>query len=108
MAAYPSLPQGSAGEEFADDLRADRSVAGGVKVRAFYTGTKRIFYVKHPNLTAAQRTTLTNFYNANRLLTFTFTWGGDGVTYTCVFGSGPRYDYTKGPLANASLTILER
>jgi hypothetical protein len=109
MAAYPTLPLGSgSGEDWLDDLSADRSESGKVKVRAFYPTKKRRFTVRHPGLTLAQRNTLETFYNANRLLTFTFTWAADGLTYTCVFGGPVKFDYPgRGPLGNATVTLLE-
>ena len=108
MAAYPTLPQqiGST-EAWADDLVPDRSVSGGVKVRAFYTGVKRKFTVKHW-LNATDLATLKTFYTTNRLLTFTFVWAGDGQTYTCVFGAPPTYSVATPLNTDVTVVILEQ
>lgn len=116
MESYPSYPQltGSV-EEWVDDLVADRSVAGGVKVRAMFTSRKRRFRLKH-RMTAAEIYTsyagsapnaLKTFYDANRLLTVTFTWAGDSVAYTCLFGGPPRITF-QGPYADVEVELLQQ
>jgi hypothetical protein len=116
MAAYPSYPQlyGSV-EEWVDDLVADRSVSGGVKVRAMFTSRKRRFRLRH-NLTAAEVYTsyggsasnaLKTFYDTNRLLTVTFTWAGDSVAYTCLFAGAPRITFN-GPRADVEVELLQQ
>jgi len=94
MAAYPLtnvLRKGSQ-EEWLDDLVADRTVNGAVKVRALYSGKKRRFILHHL-LNSTERATLQTFYDTNRLLTITMTWPVDNVTYTCVFAKPPHLSH---------------
>lgn len=90
MAAYPSYNQaiGSIRDEV-DDRTIDQDVGGGVHVRAFFTARKSKFMIKHW-LTPTQWADLLDFYDDNRLATFTFVWAVDNATYTCVFGAAPR------------------
>jgi len=94
MAAYPLtnvLRKGSQ-EEWLDDIVADRTVNGSVKVRALYSAKKRRFILRHL-LNATERASLQTFYDANRLLNITLVWPVDGVTYTCVFAKAPNLSH---------------
>lgn len=95
MSAYPTLsynPSQSSAETLLDDLQVDRASNGKPKVRAFYTTPKKSFNVIHEGLTAAERTTLLDFYAANRLVSFDFVWAADGLTYSCLFSAPPKSD----------------
>jgi hypothetical protein len=108
VAAYPSLAQWTGSkDEWTDDIVLDRAVSGGVKARAFFTAKKRRFTLKH-RLTAADRTTLETFYNANRLLAVTLTWAGDGNNYTCLFEQPPRFEYIGSGLSDAEVSLAEQ
>ena len=91
MAAYPSYNQvlGSL-QNVLDDRVLDQDVNGAVHIRSFFPSRISQFMVKH-YLTPAQLATLLAFYDTNRLLTFTFVWYVDNVTYTCVFGAPPKF-----------------
>ena len=107
MAAYPLvnvLRRGST-EEWIDDLVADRTVNGSVKVRALYSVKKRRFILRHL-LNAAERATLQTFYNTNRLLTITLVWPVDGITYTCVFAKAPHLSHGS-VLSDVDVELLE-
>jgi len=108
MAAYPSHAQliGST-EEWVDDVVLDRSVSGTVKARGFFTAKKRRFSVRHV-LGATDRGTFQTFYNANRLLAVTFTWTGDGVTYTCLIEGPPRYVYIGNGWTDVDVKLIEQ
>lgn len=104
MATYPSLaPIDGSAVTWVDDLVADRAADGTVKVRAFYSGRKAAFSLKH-YLTLAQVDTLLTFYDTNRLLAFDFTWPGSAspVSYSCKFTGPPKMEFTG---ANASVTV---
>jgi hypothetical protein len=75
-------------EEWQDDLLVERSVSGKAKARALYPAKKRRFSVQH-RMTSAQYGDFKTFYDSYRLLSFTFTWAGDGNAYTCIFGAAP-------------------
>lgn len=93
MAAYPTFDCGQAigsTEDILDDLQVDRASNGTPRIRAFYSATKKQFSVLHPYATSAEKVALDAFYAANRLISFTFVWAGDGATYTCYFAAPPR------------------
>ena len=92
MAMYPvALPFNEDSAEAAlDDLQIVRAMDGSAKVYGFYTASKKTFAISHHNLTVASKAILDNFYQANRFLTFSFTWV-DGVVYTCAFRVAPQY-----------------
>ena len=88
--AYPSILYSyESSEDQFDDLAVDRASNGAARVRAFYTGRKRRFTLVHELLSSTDRDTLTNYYDANRLLSFSMTWA-DGATYTCIFAAAPK------------------
>lgn len=117
MASYPSYPQlVDSREEWVDDVVADRAVAGGVKVRAFFTARKRRFILKH-RLTKAQVYTdylgtaanaLATFYDANRLATVDLTWTPNGVSYTCLFAGAPRVTWINPNVADVEVELLQQ
>jgi len=117
MASYPGFKQllGSS-EEWVDDLVADRSVAGGVKVRAMFTARKRVFKLKHRLTTTEVFTSfggstsnaLDTFYDTNRLLAVTFTWAGDSTVYTCLFGRSPRITWDNVGLADVEVELWQQ
>lgn len=109
MANYPSFPfllDGS-GEEWIDDINADRSVSGGVKVRSFFTAKKRRFTLSHL-LNASDRSTLQSFYDTNRILLVTLTWTPDGQTYDVLFDGPPKFDYLTPTLARVTVKLLQQ
>lgn len=99
MSAFPTLaynPELSSDEEVLDDLQVFRASNGKARVHAFFTAPKKRFSIVWDSLTATDKGTIQTFYAANRLLTFTFTWVGDGVTYTCIFSGAPKYQVVAG------------
>lgn len=93
MSTYPTFGCGQAigsTEDILDDLQVDRASNGTPRIRAIYSATKRQFSVLHPCATAAEKAALDAFYAANRLISFSFVWAGDGVTYTCYFAAPPK------------------
>lgn len=106
MAAYPSLPITYESEEDRiDGFVALRATNGKLKVRKLMAGEKNEWTIQH-NLTSAQRTTLENFYQANKLLTFDFTFPNIG-TFTCKFMTAPKYKSMDGGWYKATLRIGE-
>ena len=110
MATYPAafkqLGAGSV-EEWVDDVSLDRAVGGSVKARAFYTAKKRKFTVRHV-LNTADRATFQTFYNTNRVLAVTFTWTGDGQTYTCLFDGPPKVQSLTATLTQIDVKLVEQ
>jgi hypothetical protein len=107
MAAYPSTLTVLAEYE---ETRIDgfvglRATNGKLKVRKLMDGEKQEWTILH-NLTSADRTTLENFYQANKYLSFDFTFPGVG-TYTCKFLSAPKYRSIPGGWFKCSVRIGE-
>lgn len=73
------LPRDGREEDYAGD--------GSGRVRKLYAD-KSDFTIKHPQLIAADVTTLLAFYAANPTVKIDFTWPEDGLVYTVVFGKG--------------------
>lgn len=108
MANYPSFLQTRVSDEqILDDIVIDRAVNGGVKARAFYTARKKVFRIRHKCLLAADRATLDAFYEANRLITFTFTWAADDVAYTCLFSGPIKYTRAGGGRWEADVNMVQ-
>jgi hypothetical protein len=108
MAAYPSFGQLiESAEEWIDDIVLDRAVGGSVKSRAFFAAKKRRFVVRH-TLNATDYGTLQTFYNTNRALAVTLTWGGDGQAYTCLFEGAPKINYLSGALRHVEVRLVEQ
>lgn len=90
MATYPSYKQALGSTRVGlDDRVLDSDVNGAVHIRAFFPARVSGFALKH-FLNPTEWAALLAFYDANRLVTFSFTWDEDNATYTCVFGSVPR------------------
>lgn len=110
MATYPFAASAqllTSAEQWVDDIKADRAVDGTGYVRVFYPAKKHQFALRH-TLNATDLATFRSFYDTNRGLTWTLTWGGDGNTYTCVFSSGVKVTYLGNGLANVEATALEQ
>lgn len=90
MAAYPDFGQVVAGgEDVVDEVLVDRASNGTVNLRGI-APARRAWRIQHLE-PAASVATHQAFYAANRLVSFDFTWARDGVTYSAVFASRPRY-----------------
>lgn len=88
MPSYPaSLPQSAEStEEWSDPLLISYSRAGSVKARRLQGAKKRVFTIRHKNLTATQVASLETFYNANRSSAFDFAWNDSpATTYSVIF-----------------------
>jgi len=85
MATYPTLPTKSGSDpKPATGPDIDRAEDGTARARSY--GLDKVdIPLNHPFMTAAQKTTLANFYNANRLIKFDYVSLSDGVTYSCLF-----------------------
>lgn len=110
MATYPTFthaPSQESAEALIDDLMVDRASNGTPRVRALFTTPKKAFSVVHQGASAAEKATLEAFYTTNRLLSITFVWAGDGVTYTCKFAAPPRYQVAPGLRWNITTELLQ-
>lgn len=107
MAAYPTtIPiTYESTPSRVDGFVALRATNGKLKVRKLMSGEKNEWEVAH-DLTGAQRTTLEAFYQANKYLTFDFTWPGVG-TFTCKFMSAPVYTDMPGGWYKCKVKIGE-
>jgi hypothetical protein len=105
--SYPSYNQllGSSAD-FVDDRQIDQDVDGEVHVRSFFASRKSHFVVKHA-LTRAEYQDLLDFYDANRLTSFTFTWNLDGADYTVLFMTPPKCDTSLGTRLSVSVELRQ-
>lgn len=112
MPSYPSaLPQSAdSTEEWTDPLLVSYARSGGVKARRLQTAKKRVFVVRHQFLTAAQVSTLENFYNSNRTSAFDFAWNDSPATaYSVVFAdtNGLQFLRTAGNYYAVAVRLAE-
>lgn len=88
MATYPTLPISSQSKRITRDGREEDIVGDGkIRVRKLHDD-RYDFEIHHPQLTSAQRSTLSTFYTTNLIIPFDFVWPADGVTYSVRFGKG--------------------
>lgn len=107
MATYPSFGQlATTTDPYDDDIRVDRAVDGTAKARAFYSGRKHHFVVKHL-LTSTDFATLLAFYDANRTIEVDFVWAQDGATYQCLFAGAPKTSFASGVYVDVEVTLVE-
>ncbi len=91
MPTYPVMGQGIDSTEVLVDLAmSERGNSNVLRKRDFSTSDKRVFTITHI-VNSTDRVTLYNFYTTNRLVSFDFTWVGNGVTYTCMFTAPPSF-----------------
>jgi hypothetical protein len=106
MALYPSFIALVGSRQIDDDgLRVDRAESGKPRFQSFYSQTWRAFDVQH-ELDNTEKATLEAFYNANKYVTFTFRWDGDGVVYTCRFAGHPEFNPSQGGYWLARVPML--
>lgn len=72
-----------------------RATNGAMKVRCLATTEKTDFRLKHL-VNAAQKTTLEDFYQANKFLNVSLVGPEDGVTYITRFVAAPQYQRLGG------------
>ena len=96
MADFPSLPQGhrSSWEPDAGN-RNTVTMGGAVRTRRLYTSPVYSGTIVVQCYSESDRTTLEDFYAANRDIEFTFTYDADpsGVTYTCRFMNSIQWEW---------------
>jgi hypothetical protein len=112
MASYPTFPQLTSAPPPVnrDDLAVDEAMNGGVKARAYFAAVKHRFTIHHV-LNATDYATLVSFYNANRLLSFSFTFQRNGGTAypTCIFAAPIKELTQESPgLVRVEVTIFEQ
>ncbi len=108
MADYPSTLKVS-NKSFAKPVNgviSDRGSDGTLRGRILH-GDKLEFTIVHFHLTSSEVTTLKNFYDTNRGLSFNFTWVVDGETYTCMFLGKPQYTVLAGTARKAVVKLGE-
>lgn len=107
MAAYPDLYIAYQSDpEPIGSIVIDRSEDGTGRGRAI-SADKMQFSLLHEFLTAAQKTTLSAFYTANRLIPFDYTSASDGVTYSCIFSGAIKYERQPGDYWHATVLMEE-
>ncbi len=88
--AYPTLMILEESEASTEaGITPQRATNGALKSRRLYSSDKTDFTVVHM-LTRAERDTLTTHYTSNRDAEFSFTWPGDGTTYTVRYSGAPQ------------------
>ena len=86
--AYPSYAQDVGSTVSFEDGRVGyRSESGKMMASTLYADVERTFSVKH-TLSDDDVGALKDFYKANLVTEFDFTWALDGATYSVVFGPG--------------------
>lgn len=94
MSAYPALQSlRSTQTERNSGHEPKRATNGTLKVRRLFTAEKTDFRIEHL-LDSAQKTTLENFYQANKDANVDFTGPEDGATYVVCFVAPPLYRKT--------------
>lgn len=108
MATYPTLPTRAGGDpQPIDSIEIDRAGDGSARGRSLYSSDKARFSLEHPWLTAAQKSTLSAFYTANRLIPFNYISGMSGATHSCLFSKPPAYTYQRGGYWTAKVEMEE-
>lgn len=97
MAAYPTLPWMRAGttSSRASGVEPVRASNGVLKVRRLFDADKLDLQLEHW-LSPAQKTTLDDFYLAQRDFNVTVTAPDDGAAYTMRFADVPQYEWRVG------------
>lgn len=106
MAAYPTLKteRGSDPQPI-NGFAIDRAEDGTGRGRNFHASDKVKFVITHPSITAAEKTTLSDFYTANRLLAFDYTSPADSVSRSCVFAAPIEWEHHAGNRYTARVEI---
>lgn len=89
MATYPSYVQIAPTRDIPEDgIVVDRADSGRPRFRSFYPATQVSFEVVH-EVESAEKEAIKAFFQANKLVPFTFTYEGDNQTYNCRFAGNP-------------------
>lgn len=108
MPTYPTLrtEYGSSKSTNVDRV-VDRATNGSARARIFFTSTKASFSLKHNAITSAEKVTFETFHLTNLSAVFSYTFPGDGLTYTCLFASEPTYTPVPGNRWDISVELIE-
>lgn len=105
--AYPSFAQLVGSQmRIVSDRRVVRDTGGGVRASSYYDEIKRAFTVRHL-LDSTDLGTLMTFFAANLTASFDFTWSGDAVTYTVIFGAAGVRVTPGGPMHEVDVDLEE-
>jgi hypothetical protein len=111
MATFPTLsiaPGLDSTETTLDDLETDRATNGAPRSRSFYTLPKKKFDLVFSGCNATDKAAVEAFYSANKIISFSFTWVADGVTYTCYFSKpAPQYRPLPGMFWRIGITLVQ-
>jgi hypothetical protein len=108
MASYGTWQQlAGSTEEWIDDIAIDRAANGATKARAFFTAKKRRFTLKHL-MDATDRGALQTFYDSYRTAANTFTWSGDGASYTVLFESAPTISHLGSRWSEVTVRLVQQ
>jgi hypothetical protein len=90
MAAYPNVPLIlQSVERRRDPVLLSTALNGAPKIRRLYDRPRRSFNLVHRGLTDAQKKTIDDFYDANRMTTMQVTWPCvGGVVYSLLEETG--------------------
>lgn len=106
MAAYPTLPTlMDSVPERDSGIVARRATNGALKMRADWPSDKTTFRLVY-RLKPGDWATLLAFYQANKLSDVTYTWPGDGRSYTVRFANRPQERRGDG-FFEVSVTLME-
>lgn len=110
MAVYPTLRTSPGSDPRpVDNIQIERASDGTARSRITSADKMEFPSIKHEGITSAERTTLEDFYAANRLVPFTY---NDPSTtpptaYTCLFAARPRYARQAGDYWDVTVSLVE-
>lgn len=108
MADYPALPTECGSEPSPiTKIDIDRAEDGTARARSFHPTDKHGMTLEHKALDSTDKTTLADFYTANRLIPFGYTSPADGVARTCIFAGPPEWIAEPGERWTAKVKIEE-
>ena len=111
MATYPAFPQlRSSRFEPDSNIMTDVSDGGTIRQRHMWSSSVYSGNIYHALYTEAEVQQLQQFYDDNRLLTFTFVWASDppssNITYQCQFTEAPVYQWVAQSYWEAQVPII--
>lgn len=108
MNTYPTLRTAPGSDpQPIDNFEVTRASDGTARVRVTSADKMKFPSIKHPGISSAERTTLEDFYAANRLVPFTYNDPSTGSAFTCMFAARPKYARQPGEFWDASVNLEE-
>ena len=106
MATYPDVPTKTRQIKPVNKLKTDISHGGTLRAQDLSATTQYEITLDHPLLTAAQVTTLEDFFTANKNTVITTLALSDGNTYDCLHVHEPEVQNEKGYFARCTQRLI--